>query len=104
MGESLEAEDGAASLTAAINHQLENVTDIDAVAVQQIEAEPQVTISYEIRTTDEAAAQAAQETIAAASAGGAAQDTLLGGITAELAEAGFVVEISGMTGTVEEVQ
>merc|ERR1712070_1163345 len=104
MTTSLQADDGAASLTAAINDQLENVTDIEPVEVQDIEATPQVTITYEIRTTDAATAQAAQEYIAEASSGGAAAEGLVSGITAELAEAGFTVTIAEISGSVEPVQ
>jgi hypothetical protein len=104
MTTSLQADDGAASLTAAINDQLENVTDIEPVEVQDIEATPQVTITYEIRTTDAEAAQAAQEFIAEASSGGAAAEGLVSGITAELAEAGFTVTIAEISGSVEPVQ
>merc|ERR1712070_104812 len=104
MTTSLQADDGAASLTAAINDQLENVTDIEPVEVQDIEATPQVTITYEIRATDAATAQAAQEYIAEASSGGAAAEGLVSGITAELAEAGFTVTIAEISGSVEPVQ
>lgn len=100
----LESGSGAALLTDLINEQLENVTGIDPVTVQEILAEPQVTISYEIRTTDGNAAQLAQEVISAAAGGGTAQTDFLTAITEELAEAGLEVTISGMTGTVEEVQ
>merc|ERR1711967_117152 len=62
----LGATDGAALLTDAINEQLANVTGIDAVEVETLTAEPQVTISYEIRTMDAAAARTAQATMAAA--------------------------------------
>merc|ERR1712216_135888 len=100
MMSSLQAADGASALQAAINAELP--ADL-AVEVTEIVAEPEVTISYEIRTTDAAAASTAQAAMAAATAGGADQDALLSGITSNLLDAGFNVTISSMSGTVEEV-
>merc|ERR1712224_642955 len=81
-----------------------NVTGIDAVEVETLTAEPQVTITYEIRTTDAAAAREAQATMAAAASSGTGQDALLGDITQALADAGYAVTISSMSAEVEEVQ
>merc|ERR1712070_935681 len=100
MMSSLTDANGASDLQALINAELPAAL---AVEVTEIEAEPEATISYEIRTTNAAAASSAQAAMAAASAGGAEQDLLLSGITSNLADLGFNVTISSMSGTVEEV-
>merc|ERR1712195_167775 len=94
----------ASSLTDNINLELEDVEGIGSVSVEEIAAEPEVTISYEIRTTDADAARNAQAVMAAATAGGAGQDALMSGISDTLMSAGFNVTISDMTGSVTEVQ
>merc|ERR1711998_662836 len=91
MMSSLQAADGATALTTAINTALTEAGSTISVAVTEISAEPEVTISYEIRTTDAEAASSAQAAMAAATAGGAEQEALLSGITSNLADAGFNV-------------
>merc|ERR1711907_910459 len=71
--------------------------------VSAIEAAPEVTISYEISTTDATVASDAQATMAAAAASGTEQTDLIAGITSNLNAAGIVVVISNMTGTVDAV-
>merc|ERR1711988_419208 len=93
---------GAADLTTEINTQLA-ATDF-SVEVEQIAAAPEVTVTYEIRTTDAAAATAAQETIAAASTEGSSS-ALVSGLTANLADThGVQITITEMTSTASEVR
>merc|ERR1711865_1249458 len=97
MTQSLQAESGSADLTTAINAELATVDGIDPVTVTEISAEPEVTISYQIRTVDAETAQQAQTSIAEASAGGDAQAALMSGINSEMAAVGVSVNITGMT-------
>lgn len=97
MTQSLQAESGSADLTTAINAELATVDGIDPVTVTEISAEPEVTISYQIRTVDAARAQQAQTSIAEASAGGDAQANLMSSINSEMAANGVSVNITGMT-------
>merc|ERR1712195_414194 len=84
MTQSLQAESGSADLTTAINAELATVDGIDPVTVTEISAEPEVTISYQIRTVDAARAQQAQA-------------SLMSSINSEMAANGVSVNITGMT-------
>lgn len=99
MTASLQAVGGAAALSGAINDELaaNPVEGIDLVTVTQISAEPEVTISYQIRTVDADRAQQAQTNIAEASAGGDAQATLMSNINSQMEAMGVSVNITGMT-------
>jgi len=97
MTQSLQAESGSTELTSRINSQLETVEGIESVTVRNITAEPEITISYEIRTTDPERAQTAQASIAEASAGVGAQTDFMTEINDAMAENGVSVTITGMT-------
>jgi len=96
----LQAESAADSLTTAINAELEDVEGVDPVTVDEIEAEQEVTISYQIRTTDATAAAGAQTALAESAS---APTSLTTSLEANLLAQGVTVTIHGMTAEVGEV-
>lgn len=93
----LQSADASADLTAAINTELAEAEGDFDVTVDEISADSEVTISYQIRTTDPEAATAAAEALTAAATDETSQTALMTGLNTELAAAGVDVQVNSMT-------
>lgn len=87
----------ASALTTEINAALAEVEGDFDVTVDEISADSEVTISYQIRTTDLEAATAAEAALTAAATDETAQTSLMDGLNTALRERGVDVQVNSMT-------
>lgn len=104
MGTGTVQSDLAGHITTALAASADTTVSAMTPTVASVSAAPKVTVSYEMSSTNATAAAEAQATMQDAAAAGAGQTALVDGITSSLLTAGVEVNISDMSGTVNQVE